>query len=281
MRGGKRVAFALVYACIMPVKRLLTALAVALVFIGTVHAQELVVNGSFESASLAPWTVTTGSATLVNGASALNGAYSCRFSGTSSQIGQGLPTTPGTRYFATALLYGSATQLAAYSDSGVLGYTPVNSRGFIFTASGTTSYIFAQSFADGGEVDNISVTPIPLTSKLAGTYKGTATGALFDKNGKQLQHAAQAAQATVGSDNKLVIVHGAQRMYGGFLLDNGIFELAMDAQYITRGIATISGKTVTLTVPYFSLTGPPNSADHFGNSIGTSSLTFKLTRVAN
>src|SRR5688572_26112131 len=168
-------------------KHTLLTLAAAFTLLASAGAQNLLVNGDFETGQLAPWTGGTVAADP-------DGGFLCTSAGTLSQT---VTTTAGTRYLVAADLlvtgpFGSSATITASKavGGGVDGtrsipfntFTPFVVRGsLVFTATSNSTIISFAGFNIGlpGNVtvdDAVMLEVEPTT--LDGRYKGSITTTL-------------------------------------------------------------------------------------------------------
>ena len=163
--------------------KILCALALALAAIGSAQAQNLVVNGGFETGDFTGWSTEAfyGSVGVSSG-SAHSGTFSAGMSapaesGGSGQISQSFATVAGTQYqlsFWSEQGFGGFGSYLSASVNGTQVYA--NSRydstyflhAVTFTASSATSSIsFVGSDNFGVRLDDVSVTAVPEPSQWA------------------------------------------------------------------------------------------------------------------
>lgn len=249
-------------------------------------AQEQLVNGDFETGALTPWTVTAGSASVSN-SDPLDGNYSVLFSGNNTNtIQQEVPTVVGTRYYLSGETLGmfpttlSATPLNGNTPDGTVSLSN-GFKGVVFTASATITVVSASDspFIGSGSADDLSLLELAPFSH-PGRYTGTATSLLTTNGSPALtQKGKDPVVAQIGADNTITILQAGHYLHSGLILNDGTLILELAGTKRVHGTATITAKTITFTIPDYSTTGQTTFTDQDGNTVGSASLSFKLTRT--
>jgi hypothetical protein len=248
---------------------LLTLLA-SCCLLGSAIAQNLIVNGDFETGAISPWTGGTIAADPAGG-------FYATSTGTLTQT---VMTTASTRYLLSAdmLISGVAVPSATISAVPTAGGAPDGSRtvtgniltpGFmrvflLFTASSASTNVnfaaISVPFSTTITVDNVTLFQVE-PSKLVGKYGGNIVTTLSLTDPELSNKSARKATARITDDNRIYILDGSQAIFAGIILNNGVFDLNSQSTS-TGGQAKILGKRIELqfnTTALFAadITGTP------------------------
>jgi hypothetical protein len=238
-------------------KTLLLLLAAAGILTGSAAAQNLLVNGDFETGSIAPW---VGGTIVPNPDGGFSGS-------TVAALSQTVATTAGKQYLVAAdmaLNSGvvfSATLTAAPAGGGIpdgtrsfTTTTPVPApirASLFFTASSASTTIFFSVPIVPGPIGSLTVDNAVMVeaepSNLVGTYAGTNAVTLKLATPELSNKAARKVTARITADNQIHILDGAQAILTGVILNDGMFEV--NAGFGTlqgAGTAKIQGKRIQL-----------------------------------
>jgi hypothetical protein len=236
------------------VKTLLLTLVAAFGVLFSANAQNLIVNGDFETGLITPWTGGTIAPDPSGGS----------FAATSATLSQAVATTPAKHYLLSAdlLISGIAVPTATISAVPTAGGAPDGSRnvtgniltpGFtrvslLFTAStANTTVNFAASlvpFPSTITVDNVTLFEVQ-PSNLVGKYGGNIITTVSLTNTELTNKSGRKATARITDDNRIYIIDGSQAIFAGVILNNGIFALSAQSTS-AGGQATIHGKRIEL-----------------------------------
>jgi hypothetical protein len=238
---------------------LLTLLA-SCCLLGSAIAQNLIVNGDFETGVIGPW---TGGTIAANPA----GGFYATSTGTLTQT---VMTTASTQYLLSAdlILSGtipsatiSAVPTAGGAPDGLRSVTgnlvsPEFMRVFLlFTASSASTNVnFAATavpFPSTITLDNVTLFQVE-PSKLAGRYGGNIVTTVSLTSPELTNKSGRKATARITDDNRIYIIDGSQAIFAGVILNNGIFDMNT-LSTSTGGQAKIQGKRIQLEFDTTSL----------------------------
>jgi hypothetical protein len=248
---------------------LLTLLA-SCCLLGSAIAQNLIVNGDFETGAISPWTGGTIAADPAGG-------FYATSTGTLTQT---VMTTASTQYLLSAdlIISGIAAPTATISAVPSAGGAPNGLRtvtanlltpGFmrvslLFTASSASTNVnFAATvvpFPSTITVDNVTLFEVE-PSKLVGKYGGNIVTTVSLTNPELSNKSGRKATARITEDNRIYIIDGSQAIFAGVILNNGIFDINSQSTS-AGGQAKIQGKRIQLefnTASLFAvdITGTP------------------------
>jgi len=237
-------------------KTTLLILATALGFLTSADAQNLLVNGDFETGQLTPWIGGTVSADPSGGV----------FATTAGTLTQTVATTAGKRYFVSADILltggfpGNASIAAKPSAGGAAdGTRTVNSvigtadfihASLLFTASSAStdialSIVPLPGFATSITVDDATMFEVT-ASKLTGKYSGNNVITLSLTNPDLTNKVSRKVSAVITEENRIYILDGAQAIFSGVILNEGPFDLSSVFNLQAAGTAKIRGKRIEL-----------------------------------
>jgi hypothetical protein len=237
------------------------ALLAAFCLISYASAQNLIVNGDFETGMITPWTGGTIAPDISFGFNAT----------TSGTLTQTVMTTASTKYLLSAdlIISGIALPTATISAVPGAGGAPDGTRtvtanlvspGFmrvflLFTASSASTNVnftaTAVPFSSTITVDNVTLFEVE-PSKLVGRYGGNIITTVSLTNLELTNKSGRKATARITDDNRIYIIDGSQAIFAGVILNNGVFNLN-SLNTSTGGQAKILGKRIQLEFDTTSL----------------------------
>lgn len=270
-----------------------TILAFAVVtagLLGSSLAQNLLVNGNFETGALAPWKGPGNVAPEGPGGSFI--CYVLEASG----VEQTVATKPGVRYYLAADVFVttagtgtvSAVPAAGGSSDGaftVTGPTPSGVRRRVtFTASTSSTNIVLQVGAPvpptvverGGSgpvfFDNVALYELS-PSTLAGRYRGLAITTLTVSKPAATNKTSRKVAARINREGRIVMLDGTTNVYAGQIFNDGVFDLAVgltDTGVIrAQGKATLTANGIQLSLPGASLPAVDEGSAPVENTVTT------------
>ena len=234
---------------------LLTLLAAFGVLAGA-SAQNLIVNGDFETGQLTPWTGGTIAADPAGGF----------FATTASTLSQTVPTTVGTKYLFSGMIRVNGSLLLSInliagpaaggasdgirSVSSTLFTTGFFRGSLVFTASSAStklSFLFSPfpGSTDTITIDNAELIEVEPT-KFAGRYAGGVVTTLSLTDLELSNKSSRKITARITEDNLIYILDGTQAIFSGVILNDGTFDLSGQLLPSAFGKGKIRGKRIEL-----------------------------------
>ena len=281
-------------------KAVLPLVLVTAGLLGSSLAENLLVNGDFETGALAPW---TGPGNVAEGQAGAVG-FVCYVLETTA-VEQTVATKPGARYYLAADLYlntnGTGTVSAVRSAGGssdgaftVSGPTvsPGLRKSVAFTASTSSTRIVLQVGAPsplsaierGGSgpvfFDNVVLYELS-PSTLAGRYRGLVTSTLTVEKPAAVNRTSRKVTARITREGRIVILDGTTNIYAGQIFNDGIFDLGVGVNVFgavrrAQGKATLTAQGLQLTLPGATLPAIDEGSTPVKNEVTNEII---LTRV--
>ena len=251
-------------------------------------AENLLVNGDFNTGALTPW---TGAGTITNNACVVTSGQS---------VTQTVATVVGTKYYVAATAgsgtFSSYTMTAQPTAGGPPDGTKVKGAGarvgssrmgFVFEARTTSTNIVLAGTVIGGFAESIVYDDVVLfelpPSKFAGRYAGTASTVVAIDPPPLSNAINRRVVARITSDSRLFIMDGTA-IHAGIVFNDGTFDLALNpppagfgANRVT-GTATVKGRRLTLTFPGAGVFAVNELSDQVASTV---TMKFVITRVGN
>jgi hypothetical protein len=218
------------------------------------RAQNLVVNGDFETGQLAPWQGGELVANPSGGLCARVGEPSIGYT-----LSQGVATVPGQRYLLSGEMrsedqsasVGSVIVVSQLGNIDGSRFTMTPAGAFQrftlpFTASTANTFLELKSSALGDFVfiDNVSMVPIPPGA--GGSYAGTIVTTVTVSDPAMTAKSSRKVTARMNVDGEIVLLDGTDGIITGYILPSGEFSLTLPDEITVTGTAMIRGRRITL-----------------------------------